>query len=166
MSKRVFSKWLTFFAALGTCLWMTGANAQGVWPWAQLTGEQRQILAPFRQQWDSWPPADKRSWIVLANRFPELSGAQQRRARNRINEWASLTNEQRTTVRNNIRLSRERKPDERSAEWNRYQQMTPEQKGVLRKSRQAGSNRAARRGIRSGLAPGAAQPLGLQPNKK
>jgi len=166
MNNRVLSKWLAFVAALGTCVWMSAASAQGVWPWSQLTAEQRQILAPFQQQWDSWPPADKRSWIVLANRFPQLSDAQQQRARNRISEWASLTGEQRTTVRNNIKLSRERKPNERSAEWNRYQQMTPEQKGVLRKSQQADSNRAGRRGVRSGLAPGAAQPLGLQPLKK
>ncbi len=154
---------LALVAALFTGLWFTAASAQSVWPWALLTASQKQILAPFQQQWDSWPVADKRSWIVLANRFPQLSQAQQDRAKNRIREWASLSTEQRNTVRSNIKLSRERKADERTAEWNRYQQMTPAQKTILRKSQQAGSGR---RGVRSGLAPDAAQPLGMQPLKK
>jgi uncharacterized protein YoaH (UPF0181 family) len=165
MRIRALNRWPTLIGALFTCLWVSAASAQGVWPWSQLTAQQKQILAPFQQQWDAWPPADKRSWVVLANRFPQLSAAQQQRARNRINEWASLSGEQRATVRNNIKLSRERKPNERSAEWNRYQQMTPEQKGVLRKSQQAGS-RAGNRSVRSGLAPEAAQPLGVRPLKK
>lgn len=163
MSLRDCAKLLTLAASVCACLWFTSVQAQGVWPWSQLTASQKQILAPFQKQWDSWPVADKRAWIGLANRFPELTQSNQERANRRIREWATLSGEQRNTARSNIKLSRERQRTERAEEWNRYQQMTPEQKKVLRKSQQAGSGN---RGVRSGLAPGAAQPLGLKPLKK
>ncbi|MGB7182701.1 MAG: DUF3106 domain-containing protein [Burkholderiaceae bacterium] len=138
----------------------TVASAQSTtWPWEQLTDLQKQVLAPFKSQWNQWSTSDKRAWVLLANRFPSLSPDERDRAKKRVVQWAGLTPAQRADARANIRVAKELDQGERLAEWERYKQMTNEQKAVLRKNGRLSStvNGAA---VRSGLANDAAQPLG------
>lgn len=146
---------------LMACLISLSLNtmAQSItWPWAQLTDLQKQVLAPFQGQWNQWSTGDKRAWVLLANRFPKLSASDRQRAEKRIAQWAALTPSQRSAARDNIRLSRELREGQRLAEWERYQRMTQEQKAVLRQSGRL-SLTGNSRGVRSGLASDAAQPL-------
>lgn len=136
------------------------SSAQAItWPWSQLTRLQKDVLAPFKDQWNGWSTAEKRSWVLLANRFPRLGAQEQERARVRIAQWATLSPAQRETARASIRLFRDTGPGERQAEWQRYQQMTQEQKAVLRNSGRLSAT-GSRSGVRSGLASDAAQPFG------
>lgn len=130
--------------------------------WVDLTEQQREILKPFESQWNTWPSEEKKVWVVLANRFPGFSPRAKGRAMVRIKEWASLSQSQRETARQNYQLARERGKAEREAEWRQYQQMTPEQQSVLRDNGSI-SNTAAGRAAPSGLARDAAQPLSIFP---
>ncbi len=130
--------------------------------WVDLSDRQRQILKPFESQWNTWPSAEKKVWVVLADRFPSFSPRAKGRALVRIKEWAALSQTQRETARQNYQLARERGKAEREAEWRQYQRMTPEQQSVLRDNGSI-SNTAAGRAARTGLARDAAKPLSIVP---
>jgi hypothetical protein len=128
--------------------------------WSDLSESQRQVLQPFASQWNTWPAAEKRSWVALANRVPRMKPKDQARAQRRISEWAQLTPGQRQIARQNYRLARQLLPrDERVAQWERYTQLTPEQQAVLRNNGWTSNTAALHAGARTGLAKEASQPL-------
>jgi len=127
--------------------------------WSELDGQQQAVLAPFEQQWNGWSAPEKRSWLILAERVPKMSDEQRERVDRRIREWAALTPEQRRLARQNYRLARRLDPDERQAQWERYREMTPEQRSVLRTSGTTSNTAAHHAGARTGLAKEAALPL-------
>lgn len=128
--------------------------------WSELTPARQAILAPFADQWNGWSTAEKRSWLKLADRVPKMSPGKRERAEQRIRVWAALSPEQRRLARQNYRLARRLlAPDERQAQWERYREMTPEQRSVLRTSGSTSNTAARHAGARTGLAKQAAQPL-------
>ncbi|HEY0879440.1 MAG TPA: DUF3106 domain-containing protein [Zeimonas sp.] len=127
--------------------------------WSDLTDDQRAVLEPFERQWNGWSAVEKRSWVKLADRVPGMSGEERERVDRRIREWAKLTPEQRRLARQNYRLAKRLAPDERQAQWERYSEMTPEQRSVLRTSGTTSNTAARHAGARTGLAKHAAQPL-------
>lgn len=127
--------------------------------WSELTPGQQQILAPIEPQWNSLPLEKKRTWIKVADRIPRMNEAQRARAMERIREWAQLTPEQRRLARNNYRLAKQLPKDDRVASWEQYQQMTPEQRSVLRFSGWTSNTAARHAGAPTGLAKQAARPL-------
>lgn len=127
--------------------------------WSDLTPAQQAVLQPFAQQWNSWPAQEKLNWVSLANRVPRMKPEAREKAGERIREWAQLTPEQRRLARQNYRLAKRLPPDERLAQWERYQQLTPEQQSVLRTSGWTSNTAARHAGARTGLAKEAAQPL-------
>lgn len=132
--------------------------------WSELPPAQRKILAPLEAQWNAMPLAKKRSWIALATRLPQMEQAQREKAQERIIEWAGLTPEQRRQARNNYRLAQTLPKDARVATWEQYQQMTPEQRNVLRINGWTSNTAARHAGAPTGLAKQAARPLpGLVP---
>ena len=127
--------------------------------WSDINPAQQAVLAPFEAQWNGWSAAEKRSWVKLADRFPKMSPQARERAGERIREWAALTPDQRRLARQNYRLARRLAPDERQAQWERYREMTPEQRSVLRTSGSTSNTAARHAGARTGLAKHAAQPF-------
>lgn len=127
--------------------------------WNDLSRSQQAVLEPFAEQWNSWSAQEKRVWVSLADRVPRMAPQARDRAHQRIREWAALTPEQRRLARRNYRLANRLPPDERQAQWARYQDMTPEQRSVLRTSGWTSNTAARHAGARTGLAKEAAQPL-------
>lgn len=126
--------------------------------WSDLSPQQQAVLEPFEAQWNGWSAAEKRTWVRLADRMPSMESEARERTARRIREWASLTPEQRRIARQNYRIARRLPPEERQEQWERYRELTPEQRSVLRTS--VTSNTAARHAdTRTGLAKEAAQPL-------
>jgi hypothetical protein len=127
--------------------------------WVDLTEQQKQALAPFAPEWNTWPTAEKKSWVALADKLPSMSPERQEKARRRILEWANLTPEQRRLARANYRLAKERPAQKRVEEWQSYQSMTQEQREVLRKAGSTSNTAAGHAGAPTGLAKEASQPL-------
>jgi len=127
--------------------------------WNDLGPAQQAVLEPFAEQWNSWSAQEKRIWVSLADRVPRMAPQARERAQQRIRDWAALTPEQRRLARQNYRLAKRLPPDERQAQWARYQEMTPEQRSVLRTSGWTSNTAARHAGARTGLAKEAAQPL-------
>ena len=128
--------------------------------WSDLTPAQRQVLAPFSDNWNALPITEKRAWADLAQRFPAMKADEQKRVERRIAEWAALTPEQRRIARANYVLAQQVARENLLAQWEHYQSMTPEQRSVLDSVGNAASNTAARHVTGpTGLAAVAAQPL-------
>ncbi len=127
--------------------------------WSELTPAQQAVLGPFSAQWNGWSAQEKRVWVSLADRVPRMAPDARERAHERIREWASLKPEQRRLARQNYRLAKRLPPDERQAQWERYRDMTPEQRSVLRTAGWTSNTAARHAGARTGLAKEAAQPL-------
>ena len=131
--------------------------------WQDLPRVEQQVLQPFEAQWNSWPATEKRRWQTLAQRMPDMTPDQQARALQRIDEWAALSPDQQRLALRNYRLARQLTADERKAQWERYTQMTAEEKRKLRADGAASNTAAGHAGARTGLAKEAAQPLAPRP---
>jgi len=127
--------------------------------WASLGADQRNLLAPFAEQWDAWADGERRVWLALAARFPAMPPAEQLRARERIRQWAQLEPEERRTARANFGMARRMPEHQRVEQWQRYRSMTPEQRSVLREHGRTSNTAARISGSRTGLAKEAARPL-------
>lgn len=127
--------------------------------WIDLTPAQQQALAPFAPEWNTWPTAEKKSWVALADKLPAMSAESRAKAQRRILEWANLSPEQRRLARANYRLAKERSAKQRVEEWRSYQSMTQEQRNVLRQAGSTSNTAAGHAGAATGLAKEASQPL-------
>ncbi|MBU6272617.1 MAG: DUF3106 domain-containing protein [Betaproteobacteria bacterium] len=127
--------------------------------WAELSTFQQETLAPLQSAWNGLPAAKKRSWLALTEKMPAMNPADRAAAQQRIREWAALSPEQRRMARDNYRLAKSLDRDERLATWESYQQMTPEQRSVLRANGWTSNTAARHAGAPTGLAKEAARPL-------
>jgi hypothetical protein len=127
--------------------------------WVDLTQAQQIALAPFAPEWNTWPTAEKKSWVALADKLPAMSPESRAKAQRRILEWANLSPEQRRLARANYRLAKERPARQRVEEWQSYQSMTQEQREVLRRAGSTSNTAAGHAGAPTGLAKEASQPL-------
>lgn len=133
--------------------------------WTELTPAQQQALQPFADEWNTWPAAEKRSWVALSDRLPTVAPEKREKMKRRIAEWARLKPEERRMARDAYRLAKERSADTRASEWERYRSMTQEQRSVLREAGTTSNTAAGHPGAPSGLAKEAAQPLPREPRR-
>jgi hypothetical protein len=127
--------------------------------WVDLTAAQQKALAAFAPEWNTWPMAEKKSWVALADKLPSMSADKRDKAQRRILEWANLSPEQRRLARANYRLAKERPAPQRVEEWHSYQSLTQEQREILRRAGSTSNTAAGHAGAPTGLAKEASQPL-------
>src|SRR3990167_8682327 len=104
--------------------------------WAALTPLQQQALKPLAQSWNTTiSAAQKRKWLEISKNYPSLSLEGQTTMHSRMNEWVSLSPQQRAQARLNFgktkELSRELTPEEKKAKWQAYQALSAEEKQKL-----------------------------------
>ncbi len=118
--------------------------------WAELTLEQKQILAPLARDWDRMEALRKKKWLGIAKRYPTMKPEEQARVQRRMQDWASLTPEQRTTARTQYKNLKTAPPEAKETlrkKWEQYKELPDEEKRRL-------AEKAASK-------PGAPRPLGL-----
>lgn len=131
--------------------------------WHLLSEVQRNLLAPFEEQWAELSTREKQALANMAQRFPEVSADDQERSLKRLAEWAELTPEDRRLARYNYRWMQQLDRTEVLAAWEQYQSLTPEQRAVLAAVGRTSNTAATHPGRRTGLAAEAAQPLPRRP---
>lgn len=112
------------------------AKAQASGPsWAELTPSQRQALAPLASNWNTISEPQKRKWLEISKNYGSLPPEGQATLNSRMNEWVTLSPQQRAQARLNFgktkELSRELTPEEKNAQWQAYQALSPEEKQKL-----------------------------------
>lgn len=99
--------------------------------WQELTTAQRLSLQPLAVHWNSLEAAIKRKWIVLAANYPALTPAEQGKLHSRMSEWSQLSKQERAQARLNFAESNKVSPDQKTATWEAYQALSPEEKKKL-----------------------------------
>ncbi len=90
--------------------------------WSELTAPQQQVLAPLQGEWEQLDTTRRKKWVDIANRYPTMKQAEQRRLQKRMQEWAQLTPEERRVAREQYRTLKKIPPKERKEKWQEYQQ--------------------------------------------
>ena len=103
--------------------------------WSELTPTQQQALKPLANSWDTIREAQKRKWLEISKNYSSLPPDDQAVLHSRMNEWVTLSPEQRAQARLNFakttELSRELTPEEKKAKWQAYQALDAEEKARL-----------------------------------
>jgi hypothetical protein len=104
--------------------------------WAELTPMQQQALAPLASSWNTTiSEPQKRKWLEISKNYPSLSPEGQANLHSRMNEWVTLSPQQRAQARLNFartkELSKQLTPEEKKAKWETYQALSPEEKQKL-----------------------------------
>ncbi len=99
--------------------------------WHNLTPDQQQALAPLAEKWQELNADRKRKWLEISRNFHSLSPAEQSKMHNRMSEWVSLSQQQRTQARLNFAETKKLSPDEKAANWQAYQALSQEEKKRL-----------------------------------
>jgi len=132
--------------------------------WPALQSTQKNWLKPLANVWHELPSADRYAWMQLASQLPKVPLAAQEQAQERMKQWSTLTPHQRQAARENFRLAQKLNDSKLSegqlqALWERYRELTPEQRAVLRAAGQTASTAARHAGAATPLAKEAARPL-------
>lgn len=99
--------------------------------WQELSPAQRLSLKPLAANWNALGPALKRNWIALAANYPRLTPTEQAKLHSRMSEWSLLSKQERARARLNFAESKKMSPDQKTATWEAYQALAPEEKKKL-----------------------------------
>ena len=120
--------------------------------WQDLSPAQQQALRPLASHWDRLSEERKRKWLVISKNYASLPPGEQVKLHRRMNEWATLSQQQRNQARQNYTEIKKLTPEQKATEWEAYQALSPEEKRKL--ATQAPAKPA---GLAAGK-PGTAQP--------
>jgi|SRR3954447_3219873 hypothetical protein len=128
---RTVAFWLCFVVS-------AHASAERAQPsWEQLNGQQKEVLAPLAQEWNSMDATKRKKWLGVAKRYPGMTPEDQHRTQLQMRDWYSLTPEQREIVREKYKTIKKLPPDKRQVikqKWRDYGHTAEVQAG----ERQAG----------------------------
>ena len=102
--------------------------------WAELTQEQKQILAPLARDWDKMEAYRKKKWLGIAKRYPAMKPEEQARIQRRIKDWVNLTPEQRSRARAQYKNLKTAPPEHKEVikeKWDQYKDLPDEEKKRL-----------------------------------
>ena len=68
-------------------------------PWTSLKPEERHILGPVADRWETFPGYQQQRLITSARKYPTLQPIQKERFDARLRGWAEMTPEQRRAAR-------------------------------------------------------------------
>lgn len=99
--------------------------------WIDLTPTQQQALAPLAGEWDKLDSLRKNKWLTIGNKYARMKPDEQQRVQERMRDWVKLTPEQRRIARESYARAKKLNADQKSAQWQQYQQLPEEQKKKL-----------------------------------
>lgn len=99
--------------------------------WKDLSPPQQVALDPLKGEWDRMETMRKQKWLDIANRYASMKPDEQLRMQERMRDWTRLTPDERRLARENYTLSKKIDKSQKSAEWEKYQQLPEEEKKKL-----------------------------------
>jgi len=103
--------------------------------WAQLTPEQKKVLAPLGAEWDTLRPWQREKMLDIARDYPKMDTQKQERVQKRLVSWSRMTPYERENARKRYQqfynLSPEKK-DELRQKWAEHQKLPEAQREKLR----------------------------------
>ena len=99
--------------------------------WQELTPAQQLALKPLAANWDTLGEAQKQKWIALSVSYLRLAPTEQIKLHSRMTEWVALSPSQRDQARFNFAQSKKLEQSQKTATWETYQTLSPEEKQSL-----------------------------------
>ena len=99
--------------------------------WNELTIAQQVSLKPLAANWSSLGQAQKRKWMAIATSYPKLSADEQAKLHSRMTDWATLSQHQRAQARLNFAETKLVTPSQKTATWQAYQALSPDERKKL-----------------------------------
>lgn len=103
--------------------------------WKDLSATEQIALRPLGANWNAIGIGQKRKWLSVAKDFEKLPAAQQVKMHARMTDWTALSSQQRADARQNFAQHRELTDgltaEQRKAQWQAYQQLSPDEKRRL-----------------------------------
>lgn len=109
--------------------------------WKDLSAMQQQALSPLASEWDKLDTSHKSKWLALIKKFVSMKPDEQARVQERMRAWVALTPDQRRVARESYARTKKLNTDQKSAQWEQYQQLPEEQKKKL--AAEAAKNKVA-----------------------
>lgn len=116
--------------------------------WSELSVQQKIILAPLSDDWDSLESYRQKKWLGIVDRFSAMKPDEQRRVQGQMQEWGKLTSEQRQQARENFKTVNQlpaEKKQELKQKWEEYTNLPEDEKEKLKQ--QAASKPATKPGL-------------------
>lgn len=110
--------------------------------WSELSAHQQQALSPLATEWDKLNATQKQKWLEISRKYSTLKPDQQIRLQERMRDWVKLSPQERRLARESYSRAKNMNPDQKTAEWEQYQQLPEEQKRKLA-AEAAAKNRVA-----------------------
>ena len=111
--------------------------------WEILTKPQQTALLPLAHPWNNLSEGQRRKWLAIAKTYPDLTPAEQEKMHSRMVDWANLPAKDREQARLNFAQSKTVNQTDRSAHWEAYQALSPEERKKLADSAKTKSVGAA-----------------------
>ena len=103
--------------------------------WSELTVQQKIILAPLADDWDSLEYFRQKTWLDIVTRFATMTPEEQRRIQVQMQEWGKLTPAQRQLARENFKTANQlpaKKKQELKQKWEEYSNLPEDEKEKLK----------------------------------
>lgn len=104
-------------------------------PWKSLDAAQQTALAPLSLTWETLNAGQKSKWLELSKNYATLPAAEQAKLQTRMGDWAKLSTQQRAQARHNFAVNQAitsgLNAEQRSAQWQAYQLLSPQEKQAL-----------------------------------
>jgi hypothetical protein len=101
--------------------------------WTELTPAQRIALAPLESEWSKIDTFRKKKWLQISSRFSSMKPDEQQRLQEKMRIWAKLSPDQRRHAREVYSRTKNLDAEQKSAEWQQYQQLPEIEKKRLAK---------------------------------
>lgn len=99
--------------------------------WKDLSPPQQQALQPLAPHWDRLSEDRKLKWLAISKNYARLPAEEQARIHRRMSKWVTLSQQQRVQARQNFKEIKDLKPEQKAAQWEAYQALSPEEKRKL-----------------------------------
>lgn len=99
--------------------------------WVNLSAAQQQALEPLAGEWPKMHDPQKEKWLVISKKYAQMKPEEQQRLHERMRDWVKLTPAERSAARTNYARAKKLDAEEKNEQWNKYQQLSAEQKKKL-----------------------------------
>ena len=99
--------------------------------WAELSAEQKRVLAPLSTEWDKMNGFHRKKWLGIVKRYPSLSAEEQVRMQRRMTDWAKLTPDERKRAREKYKALQKNAPEQKEVvklKWQEYKELPESEK--------------------------------------
>jgi len=99
--------------------------------WNDLDANQKIALEPLQKLWSKMSDFQKQKWLVISKNYASMGADEQRRLQSRMNDWVSLSNQERAVARLNFAEVNKLSEDQKRVKWEAYQALEPDAKQKL-----------------------------------